>query len=175
MNYSVRITAEAIEDAMSIAPQEELTIFKNRDKFDLIVMYDDSSTNPGHGTAMEALVSAIWEQEFKKATRSVPVVLIGGLDAWVREGGAVTSSKWQSTPSSSQPATPGPSIRNIDSSQTTDAALRSYSNGRTRAGTESASQPRPLTLGENQARMRQSLDQTTARCVYPAQVCGGLC
>ena len=82
-----RITGEAIEDALHVAPRHELTLFLNRDKFDLIVIVDKSSETYPENPALQALVQAIYETAFKKCLRQAPMLLVGGLDAWKREFG----------------------------------------------------------------------------------------
>ncbi|CAK5267757.1 unnamed protein product [Mycena citricolor] len=89
------LTADRLEDSMASAPTNETTMFKNRDKFDLIVVYDQSSQSLGPPSApMAILVRLISEQAFTKMLKRMPMVLIGGLDAWRRDIGdnEVTSS-----------------------------------------------------------------------------------
>ena len=61
-------------------------MFCNRDKFDLIAIYDDASETPGPSDApLSKLERAIYETAFRKILKRVPVLLIGGLEAWKRE------------------------------------------------------------------------------------------
>jgi len=63
-------------------------LFCNRDKFDLIAIYDDVSETPGPPDApLARLIRAIYETAFRKILKRVPVLLIGGLEAWKREFG----------------------------------------------------------------------------------------
>ena len=63
-------------------------MFCNRDKFDLIAIYDDTSETPGPPDApLARLIRAIYETAFRKILKRVPVLLIGGLEAWKREFG----------------------------------------------------------------------------------------
>jgi ubiquitin carboxyl-terminal hydrolase 8 len=63
-------------------------LFCNRDKFDIIAIYDDASETPGPPDAPIArLIRAIYETAFRKILKRVPVLLIGGLEAWKREFG----------------------------------------------------------------------------------------
>lgn len=63
-------------------------MFCNRDKFDLIAIYDDASETPGPPEAPIAkLIYAIYETSFRKILKRVPVLLIGGLEAWKHEFG----------------------------------------------------------------------------------------
>jgi ubiquitin carboxyl-terminal hydrolase 8 len=79
------VTAESIEDSLSVAPSIEYTLFSNRDKFDLVVMYDDCSNS--YGPLFQALSRAIYETAFRKMLKRMPVLLIGGLQAWRQEFG----------------------------------------------------------------------------------------
>lgn len=82
-----RITGEAIEDSLHVAPRNELTLFLNRDKFDVIVVADKSSETYPENPALQPLVQATYENAFKKCLRHAPMLLVGGLDAWKREFG----------------------------------------------------------------------------------------
>jgi ubiquitin carboxyl-terminal hydrolase 8 len=63
-------------------------LFCNRDKFDIIAIYDDASETPGPPDApLARLIRAIYETAFRKILKRVPVLLIGGLEAWKREFG----------------------------------------------------------------------------------------
>jgi len=80
------ITAEALENAMVVAPRQEYSLFSNRDKFDLVAIYDSSSTTFGSDTTpISILVRLIWEQAFKKMLRRMPMLLVGGIEAWKKE------------------------------------------------------------------------------------------
>ncbi|EKM50688.1 uncharacterized protein PHACADRAFT_45899, partial [Phanerochaete carnosa HHB-10118-sp] len=71
-----------IEDSLSVAPRHESLLFLNRDKFDLIAVYDESSESIGESRALTALVGAIYERSFKKMLRNIPLILVGGLRTW---------------------------------------------------------------------------------------------
>lgn len=94
---------------MSVAPRDEGVLFKNRDKFDLIVIYDYSSKS-FETAALSSLVRAIYEIAFQKILKRMPVLIVGGLEAWKREigdkgvvsstadgGGMVTEKRKEST------------------------------------------------------------------------------
>ncbi|EPQ56117.1 hypothetical protein GLOTRDRAFT_137950 [Gloeophyllum trabeum ATCC 11539] len=77
------VSAETIEDSLSIAPRSESMLFANRDKFELVVLYDDASESYGlQNSPFNKLVGAIYERAFKKMLRKMPVLLVGGLQAW---------------------------------------------------------------------------------------------
>jgi ubiquitin carboxyl-terminal hydrolase 8 len=63
-------------------------LFCNRDKFDLVAIYDNASETPGPPDApLARLIHAIYETAFRKILKRVPVLLIGGIEAWRREFG----------------------------------------------------------------------------------------
>ncbi|KAH8110726.1 cysteine proteinase [Phellopilus nigrolimitatus] len=77
------LTSDKLEDALSVAPQRESTLFRNRDKFDLVVMYDAGSENFGSSIApMSVAVRVIYETAFRRVLKRPPVILVGGLKAW---------------------------------------------------------------------------------------------
>ncbi|CAL1714070.1 unnamed protein product [Somion occarium] len=82
------VSAESIENALVIGPRNESTLFSNRDKFDLVAIYDEESENPSASPAITALQRAIYENAFKKILRNIPMLLVGGLKAWKAEFGS---------------------------------------------------------------------------------------
>jgi ubiquitin carboxyl-terminal hydrolase 8 len=86
--FTTSITAEALENAMVVGPRQEASLFANRDKFDLIAIYDSSSSNFGSDTTpISVLLRLIWEQAFKKMLKRMPMLLVGGIEAWKKEFG----------------------------------------------------------------------------------------
>ncbi|KAK7025134.1 ubiquitin carboxyl-terminal hydrolase 4 [Favolaschia claudopus] len=82
------MNAEKLEDSMVNAPTSETTMFKNRDKFDLVVLYDQSSQNAGPtNSPMSILMNLISETAFTKLLKRMPMVLVGGLDGWRKDMG----------------------------------------------------------------------------------------
>ena len=72
-----------IEGAQVISPSTEQVLFKNRSRFDLIIMYDEESISLGNPMSpMSALFRAIFEKEFHRPLKRPPMVLVGGLKAW---------------------------------------------------------------------------------------------
>ncbi|TDL26727.1 hypothetical protein BD410DRAFT_895341 [Rickenella mellea] len=74
------LTAEKLEDALSVAPRKESMVFSNRDKFQYVVMYDSDAetfTKP-----MAAVSRVIFENAFRKMLQRPPVILVGGLRDW---------------------------------------------------------------------------------------------
>ncbi|KAG8866915.1 ubiquitin-specific protease doa4 [Serendipita sp. 405] len=77
------INSSMIEGAQVISPSTEQVLFKNRSRFDLIIMYDESSSSLRPNTSpMSALFRAIFENEFHRPLKRPPMILIGGLKAW---------------------------------------------------------------------------------------------
>ena len=81
-----RVTAEALENSMVVGPRQEANLFANRDKFDLVAVYDESSTSFGlEDSPLSVLVRVINEQAFRKMLKRMPMMLAGGIDAWKRD------------------------------------------------------------------------------------------
>ncbi|KAI9062559.1 cysteine proteinase [Trametes sanguinea] len=82
------VTGQTIEDALAVGPRNEAVLFANRDKFDLVAIYDESSeTMNDPRSPVSVLFRAIYETEFRKILKNMPMLLIGGLQAWKREFG----------------------------------------------------------------------------------------
>jgi ubiquitin carboxyl-terminal hydrolase 8 len=85
------ISGEEIADSMIVAPDAELALFKRRETFDLVVFYDQSSTkvNPFNNSGNEMdnclhnFASAVYDFGYEKRVKRRPMLLVGGLDAWV--------------------------------------------------------------------------------------------
>lgn len=93
------VTAETIENAMVIAPRQETSLFDNRDKFDLVTVYDGSSKSFGDAnTPLSTLVRVISEQAFRKILKRMPMMLVGGIEAWKREVGETELVRGTSPP-----------------------------------------------------------------------------
>ncbi|KDQ61450.1 hypothetical protein JAAARDRAFT_30889 [Jaapia argillacea MUCL 33604] len=77
------VTGDSIEDSFTVAPRDEWVLFINRDKFDLVAFYDDSSDSHGPlNSPFNTLFHAIYETAFRKVLKKMPVLLVGGLHAW---------------------------------------------------------------------------------------------
>ncbi|KAF9233475.1 hypothetical protein BU15DRAFT_53836 [Melanogaster broomeanus] len=81
------VTAASLEDSLVIAPREEWVLFQNRDKFDVVVLYDASSEIYDGIGPLSTFVRAVSEQAYRKFLRHTPMLLIGGLEAWKKEYG----------------------------------------------------------------------------------------
>ena len=137
-------SGSSIEDSLSVAPRNESSLFSNREKFDLVILYDDSSDSFGSlSTPLSLLVRAIYETEFKKALRNVPVLLAGGLQAWKKELGEPFVARAESNEVVVRPVqaingytTPTLPRFNDGYKSPPPMAPRGQVSGRSRAGTE---------------------------------------
>lgn len=84
-----RLDSIKLENALSLLPSAEHKAFFDRQRNDLVVIYDSSSTafpKPGAPpTAPGTLFSLIFENEFRKSLPRSPVLLVGGYQAWNEE------------------------------------------------------------------------------------------
>ncbi|KAM0752242.1 hypothetical protein T439DRAFT_299975 [Meredithblackwellia eburnea MCA 4105] len=81
-----------IESSLTISPKDEQDMFASRNLYDMVVIYDRSSSSiPNYAppsTASEsqrvlwALNNIIYENEFSKSLKRQPVLLRGGWEAW---------------------------------------------------------------------------------------------
>ncbi|TBU21252.1 hypothetical protein BD311DRAFT_839867 [Dichomitus squalens] len=86
--YIFQRDRSTIEDALSISPRDGSVLSKNRDKFDLVTIYDGMFENMGDvHSLVSVLFKAIHETAFCKILKSVSMLLIGGSQAWKHEYG----------------------------------------------------------------------------------------
>ncbi|KAJ6256208.1 Ubiquitin carboxyl-terminal hydrolase [Drechslerella dactyloides] len=90
------MSAEQLEDALSLSPDKELTMFKRRHEYDYVVYYDQSTaalnsyqrgTDKPAQRALKVLVQAIYDLAYQKQLKNPPKLLVGGLDAWIEYNG----------------------------------------------------------------------------------------
>jgi ubiquitin carboxyl-terminal hydrolase 8 len=82
---------------MVIGPRQEASLFGNRDKFDLVAVYDHSSTSFGsEKSPLNVIVRLIYEQAFRKMLKRSPIMLVGGFEAWKRDIGDAEIVRGQS-------------------------------------------------------------------------------
>ena len=86
------MSAEDLEDRLVVSPQTEQSLFEQRNTFDLVVYYDqetisdkflDGSPTSHNAFALRALHDCLYEFNFDKPLLSRPVLLLGGLEAWM--------------------------------------------------------------------------------------------
>ncbi|RDB15347.1 Ubiquitin carboxyl-terminal hydrolase 8 [Hypsizygus marmoreus] len=77
-----------LEEAMLIGPKREHSLFNNREKFDLVVLYDAASTDLGSSDSpLRVLARLIGDRTVQKVLKRAPMLLVGGIEAWRREFG----------------------------------------------------------------------------------------
>ncbi|KAG0028135.1 ubiquitin-specific protease doa4 [Podila clonocystis] len=64
-------------------PQMEQNAFQDRHKFDLVLYYDQNTAEIPKSGPLANLFRALHELEFEKPLARLPVLLIGGFDAWL--------------------------------------------------------------------------------------------
>ena len=86
------ISAEELEERLVISPEAEQSHFERRNEFDLVVYYNESTRSDRFlkgaptGTeadALRALHDTMYEFNHYKPLRRAPVMLKGGLEAWI--------------------------------------------------------------------------------------------
>jgi ubiquitin carboxyl-terminal hydrolase 8 len=85
------ISGDELNDKMLLAPDVEQKLFHERDEFDLIVFYDQSSTSYKLSSPvanftegkLRDFAAAVYDYGYEKKIKRRPMLLIGGLDAWV--------------------------------------------------------------------------------------------
>jgi len=94
------MSADQLQEALIVSPDEEIALFNSRDRFDLVVYYDQSTQSTRFlgdhlETPLKYLYDALYEYNQDKPLQYPPILLKGGLDAWtelVGTGGLVTSN-----------------------------------------------------------------------------------
>ncbi|KAI0026091.1 hypothetical protein F4780DRAFT_5964 [Xylariomycetidae sp. FL0641] len=88
------VSADDIVDSMVLAPPEEKLAMEQRDKVDLVVLYDQDSTSvPTSVTAddTQMVLYNAWQAlvhfNFGRPLRNGPKLLVGGVDAWIDDFG----------------------------------------------------------------------------------------
>lgn len=85
------MSAEELQDSLVLSPDQEQIYFARRDEFDLLVYYDQSTPTADwvrgrskpYNSAMRYLQEALYEFNQEKPLQWAPILLKGGLDAWV--------------------------------------------------------------------------------------------
>lgn len=85
-------SADQLQDRLVISPEEEVGMFDRRDQYDVVVYYDESTPDvtflSRHDrndveTALKCLFDTLHEFNTEKPLKRPPILLKGGLDAWV--------------------------------------------------------------------------------------------
>ncbi|KAG0234178.1 ubiquitin-specific protease doa4 [Mortierella sp. GBA43] len=82
------MTAKALADqGLFNSPPSERKIFSDRATFELVIYYDQNSTELPTSGPLFNLFTALHDHEFEKPLRRRPVFLIGGFNAWLDSAG----------------------------------------------------------------------------------------
>ena len=143
---------------MVVAPRTETSLFENRDKFDLVAVYDQSSATFGdESSPLSILVSIISERAFKKILKRMPMMLVGGLDAWKKEFGSAEIVRGEGfTDVAPKPYSPPPTSPNPNN-PFTNGMFNSLNNGNSDPHQVWTPRPRPAING-NEHKPTHSLD-----------------
>ena len=85
------MSAEELEDRLTISPSSEQSLFEKRDEFDLVVYHDQCTQSDGflkgpptstEANHLRALHDTLFEFSDGKALRKRPLFLLGGLESW---------------------------------------------------------------------------------------------
>ncbi|GAB7355318.1 hypothetical protein MBLNU459_g5851t1 [Dothideomycetes sp. NU459] len=84
------MSAEELQDSLVLSPEAEQSMFFNRDRYDLVVYYDKSTSSDRFlsrpSTEQEwklrFLYDALLEYNHEKPLQRPPILLMGGLDMW---------------------------------------------------------------------------------------------
>ncbi|KAG8891176.1 ubiquitin-specific protease doa4, partial [Tulasnella sp. 403] len=79
------IDAMGVESALVLSPASEENSFRNREKFDVVVLHDEKSES--FSSPLAKLNRIIYETEFTKLLQRPPMLLVGGLERWKKEIG----------------------------------------------------------------------------------------
>ncbi|TAQ87085.1 hypothetical protein B7494_g4600 [Chlorociboria aeruginascens] len=77
------ISAEQLGESIILSPDSEQKAFEQRGEVDLVVFYDQSSFTVPSGSSLHNFQEAIFKFSYEKRLKRHPVLLLGGLDAWV--------------------------------------------------------------------------------------------
>lgn len=129
------MSGDELAERMVVGPDAELSLFMRREEFDLVVFYDQSSTtispfsNSGDDIKdkVQTFSKAVWDFAYEKRLKRRPMLLMGGLDAWVDlmgENSLMTIAARSSKPTNSAQAIKARSMNRIGAIRGRDAASR---------------------------------------------------
>ncbi|KAG9246848.1 hypothetical protein BJ878DRAFT_249964 [Calycina marina] len=77
-------SCEELEDALSVSmPEQEHLLFQQRDKYDLVVFYNNRSSAYKRGDILDTFVQTVYHFGHTKRLKLRPKLLFGGLEAWI--------------------------------------------------------------------------------------------
>ncbi|CCH45135.1 Ubiquitin carboxyl-terminal hydrolase [Wickerhamomyces ciferrii] len=65
------------------SPDHEKALFKHRDNFDLVIIYDETSQFPHDSKSSENLMKILCQKSFEKPLKRKPMFLKGGIQGWM--------------------------------------------------------------------------------------------
>ncbi|KAI8079963.1 uncharacterized protein BX664DRAFT_303113 [Halteromyces radiatus] len=78
------VSSHKIQDSLVLNPEAEQQLFEQRNRFDLVVFYDQNSPSITQmNLPLTYLKNAIYDLEFTKKLNRAPMLLAGGFDSWV--------------------------------------------------------------------------------------------
>ncbi|KAL3421799.1 Ubiquitin carboxyl-terminal hydrolase 4 [Phlyctema vagabunda] len=91
MTVRADVSAQQLEESMVLAPDVEQELFKDRHQFDLIVFYNQASSDISsydrstdtYKHVLRDFQTVVFEYGYLKKPKHIPVLLLGGLDAWM--------------------------------------------------------------------------------------------
>ena len=84
------MSADQLQDSLVLSPEPEQDMFFNRDKFDLVVYYDRSTSSDQYlhhprtedDMTLKCLHDTLYEFNHDKPLQRPPILLMGGIEAW---------------------------------------------------------------------------------------------
>jgi ubiquitin carboxyl-terminal hydrolase 8 len=111
------ISGDQLGDSMVLAPDFEQDLYNKRQEFDLVVVYDQDSTSAKSSTTkIQDFMLAVYDYGYEKRVKQHPVLLIGGLDAWIDLLGPSSLQSTNTGSSSTSKNGPGKSVRPLNRS-----------------------------------------------------------
>ena len=83
------MSAEKLAESLVLSPDSEQKLYEQRQQYDLIVYYDQASrtiplrSSPELNNALRIFPQIIFEHAYEKRLKRRPLLLVGGLDAWI--------------------------------------------------------------------------------------------
>lgn len=118
MSLRQGVSGDELEERLILGPDSEQALYSKRHEFDLVVFYDqssssfDSSISSGDvsNNDLRNFSAAVYDYGYEKRLKRRPMLLVGGLDAWIDLLGQnslqASSSGLRSTVTSIKPARP---------------------------------------------------------------------
>jgi len=119
----LNMSADELQESLVLSPEPEQILFNQRDEFDLVVYYDQSTGStdflknheqPRLKAPLRYLYDTLYEFNQEKPLRWAPILLIGGMDAWVDllGGQALATSNTAASRKAARPVARRPLAKN---------------------------------------------------------------